>query len=302
MSNKLPVKLFLAIILVGWSLVAAQPQDPACVTCIDPAGTPIPTCTPEPSNPRKYVAGSNGLAETGAMGHYNWNPYLPPRTHDPDFEHIPMYRDWNDLTEQGLAQITISNTVAAIGGNSDWLLTFNEPDLQPPAGSAMTTDQVVAGLALIEAMYPDKLIVSPAYSQYNYTRLETDYETFYSTYGRYPRWDAIAYHCYFIGTASTCMPVLNWMVAFADRIEADTGTRPELWNTEFAALATTGSAGPNWQEAVAAAIAYIDAMEALGVDRYFWFSHCDEAMPYYECALAYDDGSLTPLGEMYRSR
>jgi len=291
--------LFLTIILSGAKLISAQPSQ--CVECIDPAGTPIPTCTPtpEPSNPRKYVAGSNGLLETNSVGGYNWAPMVAPGN---GYERLPMYRDWDDLTEQGLAQITISNTVAAIGGNSDWLLTFNEPDLPPPAGSAMTVDQVVAGLALIEAMYPDKLIVSPAYSQYNYTRLETDYETFYSTYGRYPRWDAIAYHCYFIGTASTCMPVLNWMVAFADRIEADTGTRPDLWNTEFAALATTGSAGPNWQEAVAAAIAYIDAMETLGVDRYFWFSHCDEAMPYYECALAYDDGSLTPLGEMYRSR
>jgi len=65
MSNKLPVKLFLAIILVGWFLVAAQPQDPACVTYIDPAGTPIPTCTPTPmpQNPRRYVAGSNSLPE-----------------------------------------------------------------------------------------------------------------------------------------------------------------------------------------------------------------------------------------------
>ena len=301
MTNKLPA-VFLAIILAGWSLVAAQPQQ-VCIDCIDPNGTLIPTCTPVPSNPRKYVAGSNGLAETGAIGHYNWNPYIGSRlpVTDPDHEHIPMVRDWDDLTDQILSQLTITNSIAHIGGNSDWVMLFNEPDLAPPAGSSMTVDEVVLGQAIVEALFPDKLIVSPAYSPYNYTRLETDYENFYATYGRYPRWDAIAYHCYFFDTAAPCMSVLDWMVAFADRIEQDTGKRPGIWCTEFAALVTTGSAGPNWAPSVAAASAYIDAMELLGVERFFIFPHCDEAMPYYECALVIDN-KLTPMGEMYRSK
>ena len=145
------------------------------------------------------------------------------------------------------------------------------------------------------------MIVSPAYSQYDYTRLEIIYERFHEVHDRYPRWDAVAYHCYFIDTAQPCMNVLNWMIAFADRIEDDTGERPEIWNTEFGALVPKGTAGPNWAPSVAAGSAYIDVMELHSV-RYFWFSHCKEAMPAYICELVDDDGNLNPLGEMYRSK
>ena len=277
MSNKLPVKLFLAIILVGWFLVAAQPQDPACVTCIDPAGTPIPTCTPTPipQNPRRYVAGSNGLIETNAMGGYNWAPMVGPGN---GYERIPMIRDWDDLTEQVLSQLTITDTVATLGGNSDWVMGPNEPDLPPPAGSDMTVDEIVLQQALTEALFPDLNIVSVAYSQYSYQTIEAVYTRYLQIYGRPPRWDALAFHCYFIDSAASCMPTLNWHMAKADEWGIE-----QVWCTEFAALVTTGTAGANWAPAIAAGSAYIDAMETLGVERYFWFSHCDEAMPYYVC-------------------
>jgi len=259
----------------------------------------ICTPTPIPVNPHKCVAGSNGLLETNSVCGYNWAPMVGPGN---GYERIPMIRDWDDLILQILSQLTESVFQVILGGNSDYVMMFNEPDLPPPAGSDMASYLVVLGQAMVEALLPDTKIVSPAYSQYAYTRLETDYENFYETYGRYPRWDVIAYHCYFIDTAQPCMTVLNWMIAFADRIEADTGKRPKIWNTEFAALVTTGTAGPNWAPSVAAGSAYIDAMEAVGVDKYFWFSHCDEAMPGYICRLAEDDGTLNPLGQMYKSK
>ena len=293
MTNRLSYAVFLAIILGVF--VYVQPADPACISCIDPAGTPIPTCTPTPE-PRKYIAGSNGLAETNAMGHYNWNPYLPPRTYSDGFEHIPMIRDWDDLTDKILSQLTVTDTVATLGGNSDWVLLFNEPDLSPPAGSAMTVDEVVVGQAIVEALFPDTLIASPAYSQYSYRTLEAVRNRFIQVYGRPPRWDALAAHCYFSDSAAQCTSIVDWYV-----LKADEWGIEQVWVTEFAALATTGTT-IDWTTAVASGAAFIDYMEAQGIDRYFWFSHCDEAMPYYACELANDDGTLTPLGEMYRSK
>ena len=292
MSNKLPHTLFLAVVLAGSLLVRAQPAQ-VCIDCIDPEGTPIPTCTPRPPNLRKYVAGSNGIAETGAMGGYNWAPMVGPGN---GYERIPMIRDWDDLTEQVLSQLTVTDTVATLGGNSDWVLLFNEPDLSPPAGSEMTIDEVVAGQAVVEALFPGRYIVSPAYSQYNYSTILQVYDRFVQVYGRPPRWDALAFHCYFMDSAASCTPIVDWYVAKAQEWGVE-----QVWCTEFAALVTTGSAGPSWTPAVASGSAFIDYMEDAGVDRYFWFSHCDEAMPGYICELVVDD-ELTPLGEMYRSK
>ena len=296
MTNKLPFAVFLSIVVACWSLVAGQPQAAICIDCIDPNGTAIPTCTPTPipQNPRRYVAGSNGLVETNSMGGYNWAPMVAAGN---GYERIPMIRDWDDLTEQILSQLTPTDTVATLGGNSDWVMGPNEPDLAPPAGSDMTVGEVVAAQALIEALFPDTLIASPAYSQYSYQTIEAVYDRFVQVYGRAPRWDALAFHCYFIDTATTCTPVADWYVQKAQEWGIS-----EVWCTEFAALVTTGSAGPNWAPAVASGSAFIDYMEAQGIDRYFWFSHCDEAMPFYICELANDDGTLTPLGEMYASK
>jgi len=258
-----------------------------------PDETPRPTCTPEPRNPRKYVAGSNGIAETGAMGGYNWAPMVGPGN---GYERIPMIRDWDDLTDQVLSQLTATNTVAMLGGNSDWAMGPNEPDLPPPAGSDMSVDEVVVQQALTEALFPDLNIASVAYSQYSYQTIEAVRTRFIQVYGRPPRWDALAFHCYFMDSAASCTPIVDWYVQKA----AEWGIE-QVWCTEFAALVTTGTAGPSWTPAVASGSAFIDYMEDVDVDRYFWFSHCAEAMPGYICELVVDD-ELTPLGEMYRSK
>lgn len=283
----------MAVILAGAVLMRAQPQEPACVTCIDPAGTQIPTCTltPIPRNPKRYTAGTHGMVETGAMGSYSWNPYVGDGG---EYERIPMVKKWLHLSE------LITNTLTALpqdqlGGNSDWLLTFNEPLVQPPAGCDMTMDEVVLGLALIEAAFPDRRIVSPAYSSdYDYTVLEDVRTRFIEVYGRPPRWDALAFHCYFYGSASSCTQVVDWYIAKA----AEWGVE-EVWCTEFASLAYVGTT-VDWSTAVATGAAFIDYMDAAGVNRWFWYGY--GFPPTYTSSLVDDLGALTPLGEMYRSK
>lgn len=135
----------------------------------------------------------------------------------------------------------------AIDGNSAWLMGFNEPDL---ANQANLTP-VVAAIQwhTIERIYPTRRLVAPAPSHIHPEWLPQFYAAYTDIYGRPPRLDALAFHCYF--PASDCIRLGKQFVAWAQ-----TWNVPEVWCTEFAFL-------PAWRaQAEQEARRFVDWLEA----------------------------------------
>lgn len=110
---------------------------------------------------------------------YDWSP-MPPAC--PGIEMVPMI--W------GRPQLG-----SEIGGNSAYLLGFNEPNV-PNLYSGMTPDEAaILWHDSIEDRYPDRLLVTPSSS--NDVQWLRDWRSAYEArYGRAPRMDAIAGHIY----------------------------------------------------------------------------------------------------------
>jgi len=120
----------------------------------------------------------NDPRRSGASWAYNWRaqPWMAE-----GIESVPMI--WG---AQQMGQ--------AIGGNSTYLLGFNEPDL---ARQANISPEAAAVLwRQIERDYPDRLLVAPVPSQEAPEWIDTLYRTYISIYGEKPRFDALAAHLY----------------------------------------------------------------------------------------------------------
>ncbi len=143
-----------------------------------------------------------------------------------------------------------NNVEAILGGNSAWVMTFNEPDLSGQAN--MTVTQVAQSWHRIEERFPNRKLLAPVYSQMAYSTpypstthpLVALRQEFYRLYGRYPRFDGLAVHCY-MGLATQCEGFIK--ANFLDRL-TEFGAS-EVWVTEFAFLAYThGSESASWAQ------------------------------------------------------
>lgn len=153
-------------------------------------------------------------------------------SHDP-----PVYCDPEDEEEclESMPMIWpgyfAANPCHPLGGNSDWVLGINEPEL---AGQANRTPEQGAVIQRqMEICYPDRLIASPA------TTTDPDwlgemYDAYVSLYGQAPRFDALAVHCYAhngVDVMTRCRYMLDRMDAYADEWGID-----KIMVTEYAAV------------------------------------------------------------------
>lgn len=129
-------------------------------------------------------------------------------------ETVPMIRDLSMVEWQ-------------IGGNSAWVLGFNEPDLCPWQ-ACLTPEAAVWPTVRIEERFPDRKLVAPAPSSQHVEWLPQFREAFHRATGRHPRWDALAAHCY-LWTADRCIELVKLFVGWCELWGV-----PELWVTEFA--------------------------------------------------------------------
>lgn len=167
---------------------------------------------------RSKLGLAGGTAEQantlGANWTYNWGTHPP--IWDEHFDAVPML--WGQFNIQ-------PDWCPALGGNSRWLLSGNECDLANQCNTAAKYYAVI--WKRIEECYPDRLLVSPAPSdtgRYWLTELRSEY---YKLYGQYPRFDALAMHCY-QWTAAGCEPVLQDYLTWARDWHI-----AEIWVTEF---------------------------------------------------------------------
>jgi hypothetical protein len=190
--------------------------------------------------------------------------------------------------------------VSNAGGNSHWLLGFNEPDA--PGWARQTPQQGAVNWRQIEQWYPDRLLVSASpgawdvFDGHNWLR---DFRNAYNTaYGQMPRIDALGVHVYFL-TATDAINRVEEAIRMSDAWGAQ-----GVWVTEFGM--PWGTCGSNSRE-LSEERKFLDYLNSNPkVLRYSWFgSHVNlvprpDWYPSDWCDLSLiDNGALTPLANVY---
>ena len=174
-----------------------------------------------------------------------------------------------------------------LGGNSPWVLGFNEPDLV--SQSNITPEQAAILWAQVEAANPDKLLVAPAASR---EWLDAFYYFSCVEYDRRPRADALAVHFYASGDVHEDAEALRQMLRTYRAKARDWGVE-QVWLTEFGHLTQP-----------AAFLREVLPWIADECDRYAWFQweyRGDEKWAFgveHNTSL-WLDGALTEVGEVY---
>lgn len=191
---------------------------------------------------------------------------------------------WNQApVVDGIESVPMIDTPAAMSipvwGNSPWLMGFNEPEIETQAN--VTPERAAQLWHTIEVSHADRLLVSPAPVQ-DEEWISKFRSVYYDRYGRHPRLDALAVHCY-LSSASDC---IEWVGRFIDKARA--WGIGQVWVTEFA------FADPNEIEA------FVKWMEAEPmIARYAIFVNRMDAGQWGEFALLDNTGALTSMGSMY---
>lgn len=203
----------------------------------------------------------------GAAWLYDWTAHPPVREW---FESVPMLgRDWG------------AGPVPAVGGNSPYLMGFNEPDLQVQAN--ITPERAAVLWRQIEQAYPHKLLVSPAPSCGDVWWLAHFRVTYRDIFGTWPRLDVLAAHCY-RWTAAGCIQVAQQFAAWVQEWQIPGG----YWVTEFAFV-------PAWAtDAEAEARTFVQYLEADPLARRYapFVAHTERGVWYWPDTRASADPSL----------
>ena len=185
--------------------------------------------------------------------------------------------------------------VCPTGGDSPYLLGFNEPDI--PSQANIAPAAAVETWLLIEQACPDRLLVSPAPSQLRPEWLAEFRAAFITQTGREPGWHALAIHCYF-ANAARCKAIVRQVVGYAEAW----GVPGDVWVTEFAPV---GDVSVDSQ-AMAEAAEFLRWLEDNpAVARYAWFPTRLEGneFPGADSAVwnvLVDEMGPTQWGELYR--
>ena len=185
---------------------------------------------------------------------------------------------------------------------TDLILGFNEPDLEPPPGSSLTPAEAVPLERWRLTTYTETEHASPAPSQNDIYWLPRMRDLYIAEYGEPPAWDYLAAHCYFFDdySLSHCKGVIRQYIKWSQAWGTD-----GVLVTEFAAAAFKYSPAQEFDYAPAVIVGkqFIDWMKAQpAIKGYFWYSADDwGAWDWYVTTALYDDDELTPLGEMYRN-
>ena len=216
-----------------------------------------------------------------AFWEYDWEP-VPLNCSG--IENVPMISGSGDV-----------NT--PVGGNSQWIMGFNEPDGVQP----LDYNQAAIYWRQIEQTYPTKKLLSPATGNEDSSHWLTNFRNAYITkYNTPPRLDGLAVHCYRWWT-SQCTDFVTEYEGWASSWGV-----PEIWVTEFS-FATDPSCGYGASPAQAAQIeqSFISWMESQPqVTRFAWFAsklQPGTELPgcFYTPLVDWNTGQPTSYGSFY---
>jgi hypothetical protein len=238
----------------------------------------------------------SALEALGGKWSYNWH-HQPPSGEPWGIEIVPMI--WSP-----------SSIGKAIGGNSEWLMGFNEPGQGGQAD--ITPIEGARAWRALENAYPDEKLVSPSCLDMRW--LGEWYQRYIQLYHTPPRMDAIGVHWYFGGTYSLegALASFKGQMVRADHYAASWKV-PEVWVTEFALY-------PCWAKTGGMADAVTFLIEAHNwlavqprISRSAWFQvdwkndgseddwAPDPALGCYAGLVDYYTAEVTPLGGAFRT-
>ena len=213
-----------------------------------------------------------------ASWHYNWDvdPIGCPG------DNVPMV--W------GLPHLkSLKAGTTTLGGNSEYVMGFNEPDLASQAN--MTADRCAkAWRGLEDVVQGTKNLVSPAPSGPGSRYLGRMYNRYVTRYGEPPQFHALA--CPSYSSYPSMRNVLDYMDEKADAW----GVR-EIWVTEFGLQPPLGTQYQASIDYMHECISIFAEYEK--VARFAWFTSRDM---YHDpiCCYRWATGEITPIGEAYR--
>ena len=234
-----------------------------------------------PRHPKRGVAATYWRARdvraVGAGWYYTWSPTPPLMA---GAEAVPMI--WGRF-----------EGCPTLGGNSDYLLGFNEPDEEMQAN--LTTREGARLWRQLEQCYPERKLVSPAMA-FDLGWLERMVQRYREMYHATPRFDALAFHGY------RWADWYDGMRRDADRLWAwreEWGVPEGLWLTEFG---NHWLAVPEQAREMQRVLDWLNTDER--VDRYAWFATRYEATEWFAPGwntqlIDWQTDELTLLGEVY---
>ena len=259
---------------------------------------PMTNTSLPPVSPKKGLAWTYQYCEDAITVRsgwvYDWG--MNPKICNSAIESIPMIRDASQWAQ-----------TKQVGGNSQWILGFNEPDLCPDQ-ACLTPAQAVPLWREIEARFPNKKLVAPVPSQLHLDWLIQFRNLYIATYGAPPRFNALAAHWYGFRYAEA-KTVLNWYKARANEFGV-----AEVWLTEFSipVLDNNTCGGITQVDALNEAQKLITDLDADAmITRYAWYApRIDTNDPLQtlgtsQCnapLLDLTGKTLTNWGIMYRAR
>jgi hypothetical protein len=186
-----------------------------------------------------------------------------------------------------------------LGGNSEWVIGFNEPDqwdqanLTPEAGARAWHD--------LEAAYPARKLASPQVVQPYKFWLERWYAAYVVYYGQAPRLDAIVAHTYYGNDLTDYKAQVAYYVELAQRWGV-----PEVWITEWTFAPMLDGTVRTSTQAITDYVAWLDAQPL--VTRYAIWTNRVECMQniapddFFDTPLYAASGVLTAAGRAYQRR
>jgi hypothetical protein len=183
-----------------------------------------------------------------------------------------------------------------LGGNSEWLLGFNEPDMRDQAN--MSPAQAAREWQRLEDTYPDRKLASPQVVA-PVRWLEEWYDAYQAQNdGRLPQIDAIAIHTYYDNDLESYKRQVEYYIDLAKRWGV-----PEIWITEFTIAPALDR---TLRESIDDQRAYLKWLEAQPmVTRYAAWTNRVECLDIiqpngiFDTPMIAPNGMLTEMGKMY---
>jgi hypothetical protein len=276
----------------------------ACVRAPQPALSPMTFSSPLPKpayrvylplvtaavNPKRGVSLACGYDDPVRLAHevdelrvaWVWNWQTDPPLF-PGVESVPCIWDGSKIG-------------VPLGGNSQWVIGFNEPDDRAQAN--MTPAQAAREWRRIETTYPDRKLASPQVMVWGDRWLEEWYAAYQALYGRRPKIDAIAVHTYYGNSLAAYQEQVRYYIALAERWDID-----EVWVTEFAIAPVLDRTLRQALDETTAYVAWLNAQPK--VTRYAPWTNRIECMSniipdgIFDTPFYATNGQITEMGRRY---
>lgn len=183
-----------------------------------------------------------------------------------------------------------------LGGNSEWLLGFNEPDQWDQANTSPS--EAARQWAELERVYPGRRLASPQPVRWDTRWLEEWYAAYVEQNAHPPRLDALAVHTYWSNDLESYKRQVEYYIDLAKRWGVD-----EIWITEFTIAPALDH---TLRESIDNQRAYLKWLEAQPmVTRYSAWTNrvecLDSIQPngIFDTPMIAQNGMLTEMGKMY---